>query len=138
MCGLQLSSIVIKTESDARNLLRLQQLYSLNRPRVLIRIEGLPQQEARVWEDKLDTIRQMCGCRSGAAAVVIFILAAVGYGLLAEPHTLISHGNVALDTGAFAAGLVLSGIIGKLIGLSAASTKYRYICRQLIERVQAL
>ena len=102
---------------------------------MLIRITGLQEQEARAWEDELDRISQMCGCRSGAAAVGVFILAAVAYGLLAEPQSLISHGNVALDTGVFAGGLVVSGIFGKLIGLVAASSKYRLISRQLIARI---
>lgn len=133
------SSIVIKTKSDATKLLQLQRrLHVASRPQVLIRVEGLRDQEAREWEDKLDSLREECGCRSGAIAVVIFIFAAVSYGLFAAPYTPIQRGGVILDTVVFLVGLSLSAIIGKSIGLFAASKKYRYICAELVERVRSL
>ncbi len=70
--------------------------------------------------------------------MAIFTLAAVACALLATPTALVSGSNLARDIGTFTAGLIVSGVLGKSIGLSAAALRYRSICRQLIERLQAL
>jgi hypothetical protein len=109
-------------------------------PRLLIRLPGLSSSEARVWEEKLETLRQSCGCAAAAQGMAVFSLAcAVTGGLGAFPAIdRFGAGGLAAAGLAFAAGLALSAVVARGVSLYVARLRYRRMCFRLIGRLHAV
>jgi hypothetical protein len=132
---------VVRRKADLRLLLQSEGiLHPFRRPPFLLRIPELPEPEAGAWEQRLEGLRQECGCTSGALAlgafVVLFLVYALHSSLSALDHL---QPRVLLLGGAFfVAGLILSALIGKFLGLSMAGIRFRRTCSELHQRLQAL
>jgi hypothetical protein len=132
---------VIKTKDEIQQLLRAEGLlHPLRRPRVLIRMPGISHEEAQAWEQRLEELRQQCGCTSGAISlglfVVLFTLHAVLDSPLATAGPCLS--DLCLQAGIFAFGLILSALAGKFMGLLSSSLQFRRACHELMHRPSAI
>ena len=106
--------------------------------RVLVRVPGMPRAEATAWEGELENFRNDCGCRAGAIAMGIF---------RCQRSWLTQHGTtcprrflplpILLRTSLGLAGLILSAVIGKLVGLHRAAISFERTCSQLLERIHS-
>jgi hypothetical protein len=131
-------TFVVKTKDDLWNLLQPESpWHPFRRPRPLIRIPELPPQEARAWEQRLDTIRQQCGCTSGALAMAAFALLFAVYSLRDLSSAAGSFGiaSFAWQGTLLVAGLIASALMGKFLGLLSASIQFRRTCFDLHQRL---
>jgi len=132
---------VVRTEADLQKLLQPEQLlHPFRKPQALIRVPGLLQSEAADWEKRLESFRQQCGCTAGAVAIGAFAVASVAYALRTGSIATdnLPSNSILLRAGVFVAGLVLSAVFGKLLGLSVAFLGYRRTCFQLMKRLQTM
>jgi hypothetical protein len=132
---------VVHTEADLLIFMRPHGLrHPFRKPPVEFRIANLPQSESRAWEGRFDTLRQQCGCASGAIALGAFTLGVVAYAFhrsikapgAPTPRELFLNGVL------FLVGLILSALLGKLLGLSLATIRFRRACFELRMRLQNL
>jgi len=134
-------AFVIKTGDDIRELMRPEgPFHPFRKPRAFIRMPGLSPAEALAWEQRLENLRQRCGCTSGAVAMglfaVLFTLHAVFDSPLATSSPSLS--DLWLRGGVFAVGLILSALAGKFLGLLSASLQFRRACHDLLYRPSAI
>jgi hypothetical protein len=129
------------TAEDLQRLIAYKQrFHPFRKPRVLLRVRGMGQAEACSWETKLEDIRQLCGCTSGAFAIVAFAIASVAYAVISG--SLIGGnsrpGAILIQSGVFVIGLILSALVGKLLGLLRARMLYLRTCFDLMQRLSGI
>jgi hypothetical protein len=105
--------------------------------RVLVRVPGMPRAEATAWEGELENFRSDCGCRAGAIAMGIFGATLVAYSAWDNLPAPLSAASILLRTSLGLAGLILSAVIGKLVGLHRAAISFERTCSQLLERIHS-
>jgi len=132
---------VVRTEADLRLPLRVEGiLHPFRKPPLLIRIPALSEPEARAWERRLENLRQQCGYTAGALAtgafVVLFVVCSLHKQLDGTRQS--PAGNIGTPRRFFVAGLILSALIGKFLGLSMARIRFRRTCVDMHKRVQAI
>ena len=133
--------LVVRSEADlGRVLQRKELLHPFRKPRVFLRNSGLSELETRAWEQQLENLRQECGCTEGALALVAFM---VLYGLYVLKAGLLGPdvhrpGAAGLAVGFLVGGLILSPLVGKLVGLALAEARYRRTCGKLGERLRSI
>ena len=136
--------LLIRTEADLLALIRWQSLLHPFRkpPALLLNIPQLPADENAVWSQRLEYLRQQCGCTAAAICLGVFTLASFVYVLAAALQTkpgIEPDRQAMLFNGAlFFAGLILSALLGKLVGLTFAALRFRQTCRALQTRLQTL
>ena len=135
--------MLIRDQIDVAALMREQSLsHPFRRPAALLDIPQLPPEENAAWGFRLEHWRGQCGCTAAIAGLGAFTLAGVAYVLIlalqttpgSEPDYAVILANGVL----FLAGLILSALIGKLIGLTMATLRFRRTCRLLQTRLAAL
>jgi hypothetical protein len=129
--------LVVKNADDIRELLRTEgMLHPFRKPRALIRIPELAPVEARAWEQRLENLRQQCGCTAGALAMGCFVIAFVVYSAWHSSTTPspLTPAVLASQGAMLVIGLVLSALLGKFAGLLSASWRFRRACLELLER----
>jgi hypothetical protein len=92
-----------------------------------------------IWQNRLESLRQECGCRASAIALGCFALAGVVYvtvtalrpNIVTEPDYQV----LGLNGAVFFAGLVFSALFGKFMGLTRANILFRRTCRALVARL---
>jgi hypothetical protein len=134
-------SFVVRTKDDLQTLLRSDNfLKSIRKPQLLIRIPNMAVSESKSWEWRLESLRQECGCSSGALGVFGFAFFVVSYLLYTNSPAVrdLRTGVLALYGGVFVAGLALSAVIGKFIGLRISAIRFRQTCFKLHERLRML
>lgn len=126
--------VVVRSKSDLRLLPRRESiLHPFRKPPLAIRVPELPLPEAQAWEQRLENLREQCGCTAGAIALLAFVVGFVVYVLhrnLTMPENL-SPGSLWLGAVVFVAGVVLSALGGKFAGLWVADVRFRRIYREL-------
>jgi len=130
-------TVVVRTADDLWKLLRPESvLHPFRKPRPLLQIPELPRREACLWEQRLDSLRQQCGCTSGAIAMGLFTILFVTYSALhISPASNWELASVAGQAAILVAGLIFSALIGKFVGLLAASLRFRRTCLALHQRL---
>jgi hypothetical protein len=134
-------SFIVRAEGDLLKLLQPEgRLHPSRKPTVLVRVPGLRDSEATAWEVRLENLRQQCGCAAGAIALGAFAIGGVVYALLQNSLALVNPPLTAilLQSGLFLVGLILSALLGKLLGLSLARIRYQRACLELQERLRSL
>lgn len=133
--------LVIRSEQDLLPLVGAPAARTpWRRPRLLIRVAPMEEGEARAWEARLEGLRQQCGCTAGAVAMCAFVLCCVLFAAYSEPaagaHPTV--GELAFKGGLFIAGLILSAVGGKGLGLSMSRRRHRQTCLMLQQRLREL
>ncbi len=131
-------AIVVTSKDDLWLLLKREGiLHPFRKPQPLIRIPALSKREAEAWERRLENLRQQCGCQSGAFALAAFAVLFVGYSLANDVATasLLQLSDFARQGAILVAGLVVSALLGKFIGLWLASFRFRRTCLELHQRL---
>lgn len=133
-------SFVVRTKDDLQQLMEPEgSMHSFRKPRLLIHVPQMADSEARAWEWRLEGMRQDCGCSAGAMGLCVFAVIFVAYALHnSSPSATLPPGAFLLDGVIFVAGLILSAVAGKLIGLWMAAGRFRRTCLQLQERLRIL
>ncbi len=125
---------VVRNPADLRMLCRPSAiLRPFRKARLLVRIPQLSAAESLAWERRLDPLAQECGCNAGTIAVGVFLLLDVAAVFLCN-----IPGDVRLPirtyliwAACFLAGLILSALMGKLIGQTLAALRLRRACQEL-------
>ena len=134
-------SFVVRKRDDLQHLPSPEGImHPFRKPQLLIRIPQIAEPEARVWEWRLENLRQQCGCAEGAIALGVFALSFVAVAIYnTSPATgNLQRGEFLLDGVLFLGGLIVSALVGKFIGLSVAMVRYRFACFELQERLRQL
>jgi hypothetical protein len=133
--------LVVYQQNDLRNILRPEGiLHPFRKPRLLIRIPHMPESEAMAWESRLEELRQACGCSGGALSLGAFVFGFVAVSLVNGSAVT---GNLQLREhlllgGIFLSGVIVSSLLGKLIGLCLTQVRYRRVCLRLQDRLRQL
>lgn len=125
---------VVRSPADLRMLLRPQAiLRPFNKPSVQVRIPELSPAESQAWQQRLDPLTQECGCNAGTLAVGIFLVMAVMAVLFSNTPDDVRFPlrTYLIGSTCFLAGLILSALIGKLMGQTLAALRLRRACREL-------
>jgi hypothetical protein len=135
--------LLIRTEADLLALIRPQSLlHPFRKPPALLGIPQLSADENAAWCQRLEYLRQQCGCTAAAIGLGIFTLTGFVYVLTAalqtNPGTEPDHQAILLNGAVFFAGLILSVLLGKLVGLTFAALRFRRTCRALQTRLKDL
>ena len=132
----------VRTEADLLQLMRSESaLHPFRKPPIRLDIPTLNRAEAAAWQLRLEELRQHCGCTSGAVFLGAFLLANLAYVLGSAVRPGFSLPATTKDlwlTGIiFLAGLIISALFGKLLGLSVSAFRFRRTCRALQSRLHA-
>lgn len=132
---------LIRTEADLLVLLRRQSLFHpFRKPPSLLDIPEFSADENAVWSQRLEYFRQQCGCTAAVIGIGAFLLATLVY-VLAEalqPNlpSGTGHQEVLFGSVSFSLGLILSTLLGKLVGLTFAARRFRRTCRAIQTRLR--
>jgi hypothetical protein len=114
--------------------------HPFRKPAVRLELPTLSARENAVWQDRLEALRQECGCRAAVAALAVFVLAGIAWVLVAalQPNRggETDYSAIGIYSAASLAGLVLCTLLGKFAGLAQAHGRYRRTCRALLQRLQ--
>lgn len=135
--------LIIRTEADLLALTRPHSLlHPFRRPAAQIDFPQLAGEENVAWGQRLEYLRQQCGCRASVMGLGAFTAASFVYVLVAalrtnpggEPdyHAMLFDGALVFG------GLILSALIGKFVGLSVAALRFRRACRAILARIASL
>jgi hypothetical protein len=135
--------LLIRNKLDVAALMREQSpAHPFRRPAALLDIPALPPEENAAWGSRLDYWRGQCGCTTAIVGLGVFTLASVVYVLVLALQTTAAgepdYATILVNGVVFLAGLILSTLVGKLIGLTLATLRFRQICRLLEVRLAAL
>jgi hypothetical protein len=135
--------VLIRTEADLLALMRPQSLlHPFRRPTALLDIPQLAADENAAWGHRLEYFRQQCGCTAAVIGLGVFTLASFAYVLAAALQTdpgIEPDCQAILFNGALlVAGLILSALAGKLVGLTFSALRFRQSCRALQTRLKIL
>jgi hypothetical protein len=113
---------------------------AFRKTRLVIRVPRMEEVEARAWESRLESLRQQCGCSTGAVAMCVFVIFYVLYATYNAPaaDSNPALGELAVRGGIFFAGLVLSAVGGKTFGLYMGMRRHRRTCLILQQRLREL
>jgi hypothetical protein len=129
--------MVIQSPSDLRVLLAdRRSSWRLRRDPVLLSIDTMDKSESEFWEARLHTYQQECGCRLGAISSLVCAMLILTYIVLQA--TLLPLPAILLIGIAGAIASLLTGFVGKIIGLSLARARFRRTCAQLLQRISQL
>jgi hypothetical protein len=132
---------VIRTAAELLGRLRRESLrHPFRKPPVVLSIPELSAQENLVWQARLESLRLECGCRAAAIALGCFALGGVAYVIVtalqpiatAEPD----YRAIAVNCAVFFAGLIVSALFGRIVGLELANVRYRQTCVALTARIE--
>jgi hypothetical protein len=135
--------LLIRTQADLLALLRQRSLlHSIRRPAAVLDIPQLSADESADWGNRLERLRSACGCTAAMIGLGAFTLASVFCVLAAalmmplgsEPDYL----TILFGAVLFFAGMILSILLGKLVGLLLAAARFRRTCRALQIRLATL
>ena len=128
---------VVRSKDDLWKMLQPESaLHPFRKPRPVLQIPELPPQEAWLWEQRLDNLRQQCGCTSGALAMGLFVILFVTYSALnLSPAGNGELSSLAQEAAILIGGLICSALAGKFAGLLAASLRFRRTCLALHQRL---
>ena len=127
---------LLSSINDLRNLSKHVQILPHKQITPLLGFRQLSREERKEWEDTLALDLVACGCKEGAVFMVITLL---GYltllvgGLIGV--TDLSWRFIVIGAGA----ILVSGFVGKLVGLVLAQIRLRYhlaVLTRLLERTE--
>ncbi len=135
--------LLIQTEVGQSALMRPQSLFHpFRKPATLLSIPRLSADENATWSLRLEYLRRQCGCTAAAIGLGGFTLSSFVYVLAAalqmNPATEPDHQAMLFKGVWFFAGLILSALLGKLVGLTFAALRLRQTCRALQTRLETL
>ena len=129
---------MIRSEQDLLELLQRESiLHPFRKPQALILVPQMDHSEAAAWENRLEHLRQQCGCTAGAIGLAVFAIASVAYILRTSSlsNSDFNADNLVLPSAIFLGGLIMSAALGKLLALSVAIIRYRRTCFELKRRL---
>jgi hypothetical protein len=135
--------MLIRTEADLLALMRPQSLlHPFRKPPVLLAIPQVPADENAAWADRLEYLRQECGCTAAVIGLGVFTLASFACVLAAalqtNPGIEPDYQVILFNAAWLVAGVILSALFGKLVGLTLAALRFRRTCRALLARLVTL
>ena len=135
--------MLIRTETDLLALMRPQSLlHPFRKPPALFDIPQLAADENAAWGHRLEYFRQQCGCAATVIGLGVFTLASLAYVLPAalqtNPGIEPEYQAILFNGALLVAGVVLSALTGKLIGLTLSALRFRQTCRALQARLLSL
>jgi hypothetical protein len=133
--------LLVRSEADVLALTRVQSLrHPFRRPPALLDIQELRAEENAVWGQRLEYFRQQCGCTAAMTGLGAFTLASLAYvvtvALQSTPGAEPDYQAVWFNGALLLLGVVLSALVGKLIGLTFAALRFRATCRALLVRLR--
>jgi hypothetical protein len=135
--------LLIRTQADLLALMGQQSLlHSIHRPAAVLDIPQLSADESADWGNRLERLRTACGCTAAVIGLGAFTLASVlcvlAAALMIPPSSEPDYLTILFSGVLFFAGMILSTLLGKLVGLSVAATRFRRTCRELQIRLATL
>lgn len=135
--------MLIRTEVDLLALMRPQSiLHPFRRSPALLGIPQLPADENAAWSRRFEYFRQQCGCTEAITGLGVFTLASFAYVLAAALQTNTgaepNYQTIVFNGALFFAGLILSTLLGKFVGLTLAALRFHQTCRALQKRLKTL
>ncbi len=132
--------MVIRTEADLLALMRPESLrHPFRKPPVLLAFPEMPTDEAAAWAYRLEDLRMECGCRAAVMGLGVFTLVSLAYVLIAALRTGVGiepdYPRILLNGSLLVAGMVLSALFGKFVGLALAALRFDQTCRELLNRL---
>jgi hypothetical protein len=133
---------LIRTEADLAQSLRRESIFHpFRKTPVVLNIPQLSAEENMLWQNRLESLRQECGCRASAIALGCFALAGVVYVtvMALQPNSVAEpdYRALGLNGAVFFVGLVFSALFGKFLGLARANIRFHRTCRALVTRLAA-
>lgn len=134
--------LLIRTEAELLTLMRPESpRHPFRKPPILLRLPELTDNDNAAWSRHLDDLAGQCGCTAALIGLGIFTSATLLYVVITALQTPPGSGTdiqtLLLNGGLFLAGLILSTLIGKLIGLSIAALRFRRSCRIIQGQLRA-
>lgn len=135
--------MVIRTEADLSALMRPESLrHPFRKPPMLLAFPEMGTDENAAWAYRLEDIRLECGCRAAVVGLGVFTLASFAYVLVAALQTdggiEPDYPRILFNGSLLVAGLILSALFGKFIGLTLAALRFDRTCRELLNRLEIL
>jgi hypothetical protein len=136
-------SLLIRSQDDVLAIMRPGSLlHPFRRPAALLDVPELSAGESADWADRLARLRNACGCTAAVIGLGAFTLASVLFVLAAARRTAPSsepdYPTILFNGLLFFAGVIVSTLLGKLVGLSLATLRFRRTCRALQVRLATL
>jgi hypothetical protein len=133
--------LLIRSEADVLELTGACSLrHPFRRPPALLDIPQLLAEENAAWGQRLEYFRQQCGCMAAMAGLGAFTLSSLAYvvavALQSNPGAEPDYQAVWFNSTLLVVGVVLSAVLGKLIGLTFAALRFRATCRALLMLVR--
>ncbi|WP_315835790.1 hypothetical protein [Bradyrhizobium prioriisuperbiae] len=133
--------LLIRTEAELLALMRPESLrHPFRKPPILLRLPQLADDDNVAWSRHLDDLAGQCGCTAALIGLGVFTSVTVLYVVITALQVPPGNGTdirtLLLNGGLFLAGLILSTLIGKLIGLSIAARHFRRSCRIIQGRLK--
>ena len=135
--------MVIRTEADLLALMRPEGLrHPFRKPPILLDFPEMRTDESAAWADRLEDIRLECGCRAAVIGLGAFTLASFAYVLVAALQTDAGiepdYPRMLFNGSLLVAGLILSALFGKFVGLTLAAQRFNRTCREFLNRLVIL